>query len=95
MPTVVRNHPLTDFPVLDFVADADNLSGKFMAADGVKLIRSAINIVMLHVSAADSRRFDFNHDVIRAANRLRYINHLIAAKGLTKSCQCFHCVFLC
>ena len=95
VPAIIRDYPLADFPVLDFVTHPNNGTGKFMAAYGVKLIGTAVDIVVFHIRAADGGGFDFNHHVIRAAHRFRYVNHLIAAKGLTKSCQCFHCVFLC
>ncbi|KDT38392.1 hypothetical protein AD18_0203 [Escherichia coli 3-475-03_S4_C2] len=50
---------------------------------------------MLHVCAADCRGLNFNHYIFRATHGLWDINHLVAAKGLAKPSQCFHCVILC
>lgn len=53
-----------------------------MATDRVKLIRTAIDIVVLHVCAADCRGLQFQSLHLRATHGLWDINHLVALKAL-------------
>ena len=92
MSCIIRYNSLFGSPVLYIRSHPDNLSGKLMAADRAKFIRTIIHFVMLHICPADSSCLYFQDDIIIAAFRLRYVNHPVGPKiaGTAKLCQCFH-----
>ncbi len=93
---VIRHDALPHFPVFDFFSATCAIQpANSVAADRVKLIRTAIDIVVLHVSAAICRGFNFNHDIFRATKWVVGHQSSCSPKGLAKPSQCFHCVILC
>ena len=80
MAGVIGNNTLPHLPSGYILADFDNLTGEFVAADRAELFRSIINIKMFHVGTTDCRRFDFDDYIIISASRLWNINEMIGSK---------------
>ena len=85
---IVGDNSLTHMPVLDQLANLDDVSRKLMSANRLLLIRRAVCVIVscvhapvLHISAADSRCADLYDYILRSALRLRVIlHHLVSAK---------------
>ena len=87
---VIRDHPLAHVPVGDVFAHPDDLACKFVAADGIQGIRAVFHPKMLHIRAADGRRFDFDDQVVVAADRFRHVDEPVSAELFSVTRQCLH-----